>query len=79
MFFAEDYRWKLIDLEAAQEVGQEPLREINTHYAAPEIICAAVNRRPCPRVDPSRDQWALGIIMFEAFAGENPSGQFGIL
>ena len=71
MWFATDFSWKLVNLDAASAVGDPVLLDHITsrRYAAPEIRRAMEQRSKQTRLECATDMWSMGLIAFEIFTG----------
>lgn len=62
-------RWTLIDFALAAAVGSDASVVFTPSYAAPEIIHAAVDKRPSVKATAAMDSWSLGVMAFELLTG----------
>jgi len=70
MYFPQDGRWKLIDLDAAAIIGEEAKICCTLEYACPEVIIADSQKETRMVTQTSMDLFSLGIICFEVITGE---------
>lgn len=68
MFFTSEHKWKLLDLDLAMFVGQQPIPKTTLRYASPEVVRARQGATEIT-ADTSADMWSFGILLFEAMTG----------
>jgi len=71
MYFPQDGRWKLIDLDTAAIIGEEAKICCTLEYACPELIIADSRKETRMVTQTSMDLFSLGIICFEVITGES--------
>ena len=69
VFFPENVKWKLIDLDGAQKARERRAVCFTAPYAAPEVL-RGWQEGELPVAQPSSDIWSCGIVAYEVLTGE---------
>ena len=78
MWFANEFTWKLVDVEYASSEGEPTIPHRIGTYDPPESIEAERHGKEGLPLHPAADMWSFGIIAFEVLtsACASPAKQF---